>query len=237
VRPKTKHIDIKYLHIQECHEKDLKVQFVESKNQLADFLNKPLPPIKFEKMLLAIGMILSLISGKVGAAPWKSKDEGIIHNYYLDHLNPCHDLWKIEHKPERDDTISLAIESEKRLKYFKAQAEKDCNEIFRNHWKGAISILKQCPASRHERGIVDELVSFSARTITNLVKSLIVDDSVPNDQRAVRFFSDYDPNVLIDGASSRYLGLVSNAASAHPTELQEEARGASKLHWNIVNTM
>lgn len=63
--PKGKHIDVKYKFIcEKFNNKEINVEYVRSKNQLADIFTKPLPKVAFENLRKLIGMVDSNIKSK-----------------------------------------------------------------------------------------------------------------------------------------------------------------------------
>lgn len=56
-RKRTKHIEIRHHFVREkFHEKVMNVEHVESQNQVADILTKPLAKISFERLRLSSGL-------------------------------------------------------------------------------------------------------------------------------------------------------------------------------------
>jgi hypothetical protein len=56
VRTKHIEIDFHFVHDKVCN-KELAVKFISSKDQLADALTKPLPPIKFKQVLFNLNVL------------------------------------------------------------------------------------------------------------------------------------------------------------------------------------
>jgi len=216
---KTKHIQIKYLLVQEAQEKGwIKVQYVRSDEQKADMFTKGLSKGQLTKLICAIGMACVVLNQVDVLSAMATGGEKVKYRMVLNYLNPCEEIFKVEHK----------IDYPYGFWYFKDQVMKECNAQYKDKWEFAVSRLQRCvvnPVSRKKRDIAGTLITLFGNAATNLVTSYFQQaEQKQKDVMIKEFYNSYDMNGMHQASARDYVKICNEASNNHVTEPVDEAQ-------------
>jgi len=144
--------------------------------------------------------------------------EKVKYRLVLSYLNPCEEIFKIEHK----------IDYPYGFWYFKDQVMKGCNAQFKDKWEFAVSRLQRCvvnPVSRKKRDIAGTLITLFGNAATNLVTSYFQQaEQKQKDVMIKEFYNSYDMNGMHQASARDYVKICNEASNNHVTEPVDEAQ-------------
>lgn len=222
IHGKTKHIQIKYMFIQEVNQlKEVEVEYIESKEQRADIMTKPISvgQFRFLKTTIQLAAVAAFCSycNFVCAEP-KTSQYGVI----LGILNPCQDIWKVPH----DQEVSYYWN-------FRYYVDRECLKIYNEEWGNVVKEMSTCNNEhRVKRGIINSFVKkFFKIAVTNLLHVVELADSEPTLQT---FYNQYDIAKHYLEDRHDYLQICSPTATQHRKEMLLESTSFPPLFWAIA---
>lgn len=153
---KTKHIQVKYLFVQETVERrQVTPQYIPGKQNPADLLTKPVSAMQFNLLLPLFGVFA--LANCVSSSPIRHQ---VNYHLVLNYRNPCMDIFDISYpKP----SYPYGFE------YYREHVTKECSRQYETKWLAAVQSLNNCPNQRSKRSIALELMTIAGRAVTNLL--------------------------------------------------------------------